>query len=74
MNYSCKQYRIAASAVARLSLKDDRFVGGVVMAQIKDLKRMCKSYEDGCRNCPIGCSKIVYPQNLPDNADEIVDE
>lgn len=47
------------------------------MAQIKDLKRMCKSYQ--CANCPfynyckpteLSFSNI---SDLPDNADEIVD-
>lgn len=43
------------------------------MAQIKDLNRMCKFYEDciecGCYNECRGCG--VY--SLPDNLDEIVD-
>lgn len=44
------------------------------MAQIKDLKRMCKSYDD-CLKCKCyneygGC-RVCF---LPDNADEIVYE
>lgn len=45
------------------------------MAQIKDLKRMCASYEHGeCESCPFygGCSSV--PDNFSDNADEIVDK
>lgn len=73
MNYSCKQYRIAASAVARLSRKDDRFVGGVKMANIKDLKRMCKSF-NSCCSCPLFDPHKKCPSGLPDYIDEIVDE
>lgn len=41
------------------------------MAQIKDLKRMCNSYDD-CKSCPLkGC---MPPSSVKDNADEIVDE
>lgn len=43
------------------------------MAQIKDLKRMCASYDD-CVKCELyvnDCSRIY---GLPDNADEIVDK
>ena len=42
------------------------------MAQIKDLKRMCTSYEI-CETCPFynNCSR---PDQFSDNADEIVDK
>ena len=44
------------------------------MAQIKDLKRMCKFYSD-CSNCELfaayGTCGVCF---LPDNLDEIVDE
>lgn len=44
------------------------------MASIKQLKRMCDSYEK-CSDCPLNdtcCGDSV--SGLPDNADEIVDE
>lgn len=44
------------------------------MATIKDLKRMCDSYEE-CSECPMGdtcCGDSV--SSLPDNANEIVDK
>ena len=44
------------------------------MATIKDLKRMCDSYEE-CSECPMGdtcCGDSISA--LPDNADEIVDK
>ena len=48
------------------------------MATIKDLKRMCNSYNN-CMGCPffvkeIKCEIYMVPQLLPNNADEIVDE
>lgn len=44
------------------------------MANIKDLKRMCKQYSD-CDVCPLKnfrCHNVV--SCLPDNADEIIDK
>lgn len=44
------------------------------MANIKDLKRMCDTYED-CHECPLNdacCGDSVSA--LPNNADEIVDK
>lgn len=44
------------------------------MASIKELKRMCDSYEE-CGDCPLNdtcCGDSVSA--LPDNADEIVDK
>ena len=44
------------------------------MAKIKDLKRMCAAHTHcglTCELYPTGCSGIY---DLPDNADEIVDE
>lgn len=44
------------------------------MASIKELKRMCDSYEE-CSECPMG--DTCYGDSisaLPDNADEIVDK
>lgn len=47
------------------------------MASIKDLKRMCKSYDD-CVDCPMSDErndcKMRVPCDIPDNADEIVDK
>lgn len=45
------------------------------MATIKDLKRMCKSFDRACNNCPFYldcCGGCIT--SLPDNADEIVDK
>ena len=42
------------------------------MAQIKDLKRMCKAHES-CKECPLRCD-CSSPNDFSDNADEIVDE
>ena len=47
-----------------------------VMASIKDLKRMCVSYDE-CGKCPlfdIGGTSCRQPYECPDNTDEIVDE
>lgn len=41
------------------------------MAQIKDLKRMCKFHSD-CSKCKLHDSCTVW--QLPDNIDEIVDK
>ena len=44
------------------------------MATIKDLKRMCDTYEN-CIECPMGdtcCAGSIA--SLPDNSDEIVDD
>lgn len=48
------------------------------MASIKELKRMCNSYNN-CADCPffgkeIKCEIYTAPQLLPHNADEIVDK
>lgn len=46
------------------------------MASIKDLKRMCVSYDE-CGKCPlfdIGGTSCHQPYEYPDNIDEIVDE
>lgn len=46
----------------------------MIMASIKNLKRMCEYYVE-CDVCPLGnsrCHNVV--SSLPDNADEIVDE
>ena len=43
------------------------------MAQIKDLKRMCETYNN-CERCPLSCKSYAPPYELPDNADEIVDK
>ena len=43
------------------------------MAEIKDLKRMCETYNN-CERCPLSCKSYAPPYELPDNADEIVDE
>ena len=43
------------------------------MARIKDLKRMCEAYTK-CERCPLSCKSYAPPYELPDNADEIVDE
>lgn len=42
------------------------------MASIKDLKRMCSNYPK-CENCPMS-RRLCAPEDLPDNADEIVDK
>ena len=42
------------------------------MASIKNLKRMCNNYPK-CENCPMP-KKPCAPEDLPDNADEIVDK
>lgn len=45
------------------------------MATIKDLKRMCKSFDHIFNNCPFYldcCGGCIT--SLPDNADEIVDK
>lgn len=51
------------------------------MATIKDLKRMCKSFETSCNGCPFqnkidnGCLITMLAYDcFPDNADEIVDK
>lgn len=44
------------------------------MATLKELKRMCDTYED-CSDCPFG--NTCYGDNisaLPDNANEIIDD
>lgn len=41
------------------------------MAQIKDLKRMCATYD--CYDCPLRCDHSS-PDSFSDNADEIVDK
>ncbi len=44
------------------------------MANIKDLKRMCKENND-CDNCPLGAViKFCIPEGLFDNIDGIVDK
>lgn len=45
------------------------------MASIKDLKRMCRSYEE-CTICPLCIENVTRckASNLPNNADEIVDK
>lgn len=44
------------------------------MASIKDLKRMCDSYEE-CSDCPMGDTcRGDSVSSLPDNTDEIVDK
>lgn len=44
------------------------------MACIKDLKRMCRNHEE-CNGCPlyIGGFAQCTPSELPDNANELVD-
>lgn len=42
------------------------------MASIKDLKRMCSAYHE-CEKCPMS-KYLCAPEDLPDNADEIVDK
>lgn len=47
------------------------------MASIKDLKRMCDSYEE-CKDCPMfdvhnGCRAQCAPCYISDNIDDIVD-
>ena len=42
------------------------------MASIKNLKRMCNNYSE-CENCPMSRYQCAL-ENLPDNADEIVDK
>lgn len=42
------------------------------MASIKDLKRMCSAYHE-CEKCPMS-KHLCAPEDLPDNADEIVDK
>ena len=42
------------------------------MASIKDLKRMCSACHD-CERCPMS-RYLCTPEDLPDNADEIVDK
>lgn len=44
------------------------------MAQIKDLKRMCKSHGASCKGCPFDEIDACAAHSLPDNADEIVDD
>lgn len=51
------------------------------MATIKELKRMCKSFETSCNGCPFqneidgGCLITMLAYDcFPDNADEIVDK
>ena len=44
------------------------------MANIKDLKRMCKK-QKCCADCPLNRNGVsCMPDSLPDNADEIVDK
>lgn len=43
------------------------------MASIKDLKRMCSACHD-CERCPMTRRYLCTPENLPDNADELVDK
>ena len=46
------------------------------MARIKDLKRMCRGHEE-CNDCPLyidGFAHCAPGDDLPDNADEIVDK
>lgn len=49
------------------------------MATIKNLKRMCKSFNDNCDGCPLHdkidnvCFMLTL-ERLPNNADEIVDK
>lgn len=45
------------------------------MASIKDLKRMCNTYDE-CKDCPLStaCSGYAPPNTIQDNADEIVDK
>lgn len=42
------------------------------MASIKDLKKMCSAYHE-CKKCPMS-RELCAPEDLPDNADEIVDK
>ena len=42
------------------------------MASIKDLKKMCSACHD-CERCPMS-RYLCTPEDLPDNADEIVDK
>mgnify|MGYP004481349953 CR=1 FL=1 len=51
------------------------------MATIKDLKRMCKSFETSCNGCPFqnkiddDCLMTMLTFDcFPDNADEIIDK
>lgn len=51
------------------------------MASIKELKRMCKSFETSCNGCPFqneidgGCLITMLAYDcFPDNADEIIDK
>ena len=44
------------------------------MASIKDLKRMCITYDE-CKDCPLSTACGGYgPNTFQDNADEIVDK
>ena len=45
------------------------------MARLKDLKRMCNTYDE-CKDCPLStaCSGYAPPNTIQDNADEIVDK
>lgn len=49
------------------------------MATIKDLKRMCKSFNDNCDGCLLhnkidNICLMLTLESLPNNADEIVDK
>ena len=49
------------------------------MATIKDLKRLCKSFEDICDGCPLhneidNVCLMLTLERLPNNVDEIVDK
>ena len=49
------------------------------MANIKDLKRLCKSFEDICDGCPLhneidNVCLMLTLERLPNNVDEIVDK
>lgn len=53
---------------------EKEIVDVVLMATVKEVKRMCDTYED-CSDCPFG--DTCYGDNisaLPDNTDEIVDK
>lgn len=43
------------------------------MANIKDLQRMCKTYGH-CVDCPLRRSESCIPNELPYDADELVDK
>ena len=55
-------------------VRNVRKFGGLKMASINDLKRMCKTMSM-CTDCPLYTGGIsCKPVTLPDNIDEVVDK